>query len=182
MQFLSESEQRLLLELARQSIVEAVSGKKPERANWDAPILLERCGLFVTLHARGRLRGCIGVVEAHGPLRDTIAHCAVSAALQDPRFSAVLPEEVGEIQIEISLLSTLEPIRPDDVEIGRHGLLVSQGAHRGLLLPQVAVEHKLGRERFLEETCRKAGLPLDAWQHPDTQIFGFLCKVFADPD
>lgn len=177
---LSESDRRLLLQLARQSIIEALSFQKPSAAIYRGEIFAEKSGLFVTLHARGRLRGCIGIVEAQEPLRDAIPHCAVSAALRDPRFSPVRPEEIEEIRIEISLLSPLEAIRPENVEIGKHGLLISQGAQRGLLLPQVAVEHKLGPEQFLEETCRKAGLPLDAWQRAETQIFGFRCEVFSD--
>ena len=179
---LSEADRRLLLELARQSIVEAVSQQKLPRVAHEGPVFAQKSGLFVTLHARGRLRGCIGVVEAYEPLSEAVAHCAVSAAQQDPRFSPLRPDELGEIRIEISLLSPLEPIQPENVEIGRHGLLVSQGAQRGLLLPQVAVEHKLGREQFLEETCRKAGLPPDAWREKETQVLGFTCEVFGEPD
>jgi AmmeMemoRadiSam system protein A len=178
---LSEADRRLLLELARQSIIEAVSQQKLPRIAHEGPVFGQKSGLFVTLHARGRLRGCIGVVEAYEPLPEAVAHCAVSAALQDPRFSPVRPDELDEIRIEISLLSTPEPIQPENVEIGKHGLLVSQGTQRGLLLPQVAVEHKLGREQFLQETCRKAGLPPDAWREKETQVLGFTGEVFAEP-
>lgn len=175
---LSEADRDLLLEMARQAIAEAVSYQK--RTVIIPPgTFSEKQGVFVTLLIRGRLRGCIGVVEAYEPLRDALVRCAVSAALQDPRFSPVRPEEVADLRIEISLLSVPEPIRPEDVQIGRHGLLVSRDAHRGLLLPQVAVEHNLGREQFLAETCRKAGLPSGAWQEPETQIFAFTCEVFS---
>lgn len=169
-----------MLELAGRAIAEAVSLQKPAERSPRSGILAEKRGVFVTLHARGRLRGCIGVVEAHEPLGATIARCAADAALRDPRFSPVRPEELGELWIEISLLSPLEPLQPETVEIGKHGLLISQGGKRGLLLPQVAVEHKLSREQFLEETCRKAGLSLKAWHEPETQILGFTCEVFAD--
>jgi len=119
-------------------------------------------------------------VEAFEPLHESVARCAASAALRDPRFSPVLPEEFPELQIEVSVLSPPEPIRPEDVEIGKHGLLISQGSKRGILLPQVALGHKLSRERFLEETCRKASLPMQAWREPETQILGFTCEVFSE--
>jgi AmmeMemoRadiSam system protein A len=177
---LSEADRRALLDLARRAICGAVTGQKPAVAIVRSRVFEEKRGAFVTLHARGRLRGCIGIVEALDPLADIITHCAVSAALQDPRFSPVLPGELADLQIEISLLSMPAPLRPEEVEIGKHGLLVTNGSHRGLLLPQVATEHKLGREQFLEETCRKAGLPLNAWQEAGTQIFGFTCEVFSE--
>jgi AmmeMemoRadiSam system protein A len=141
---------------------------------------MEKRGVFVTLHARGRLRGCIGVIETVEPLAESIARCAAGAALHDPRFSPVRVEELPELRIEISLLSPLEPILPEKIEIGKHGLLISQSSKRGLLLPQVAVEHKLAREQFLEETCRKAGLSAGAWQEPESRILGFTCEVFRE--
>ena len=177
---LSETDRRALLELARRAIAEAVSLQRPAGKIPQSGIFADKRGVFVTLHARGRLRGCIGVVEAFEPLGESIAHSAASAALRDPRFSPVRSEDLQEIHIEISLLSLLEPIRPENIEIGKHGLLVSQGAKRGLLLPQVAVEHKLSREQFLDETCRKSGLNTRAWQEPETQILGFTCEVFSE--
>ena len=180
MPFLSETDRRALLELARRAIAEAVSLQNPQRDIPRHGVFSEKHGVFVTIHTRGRLRGCIGVVEAFEPLDESVARCAVSAALHDPRFSAVCAEELPDLKIEISVLSTPEPIRPENIEIGKHGLLVVQGAKRGLLLPQVAAEHKLGREKFLEETCRKAGLKAEAWQEPETQIFGFTCEVFSE--
>jgi AmmeMemoRadiSam system protein A len=180
MLFLSESDRRSLLELARLAIAEAVSLQQPAGNPSQGGVFAEKRGVFVTIHARGRLRGCIGVVEAIEPLGQSIARCAASAALEDPRFSPVRAEEIQDLQIEISLLSAPEPIHPESIEIGKHGLLISQGSKRGLLLPQVAVEHKLDREQFLEETCRKAGLGVKAWQEPETQILGFLCEVFRE--
>jgi AmmeMemoRadiSam system protein A len=177
---LSEADRRSLLELARRAIAEAVSLQKPVEAVLQSGVFAEKRGVFITIHARGRLRGCIGVVEAFEPLGESIARCAASAALHDPRFSPVSAEELRELQIEVSLLSALDPIHPENIEIGKHGLLISQGSKRGLLLPQVAVEHRLGREQFLEETCRKAGLNANAWQEPETQILGFTCEVFSE--
>jgi AmmeMemoRadiSam system protein A len=177
---LSETDRRALLELARRAITEAVSLQRPAGNIPQSGIFAEKRGVFVTLHARGRLRGCIGVVEAFEPLGESIAHSAASAALRDPRFSPVRFEDLQEIYIEISLLSLLEPIRPENIEIGKHGLLISRGSKRGILLPQVAVEHKFGREQFLAETCHKAGLDTQAWQEPETQILGFTCEVFSE--
>jgi AmmeMemoRadiSam system protein A len=180
MQFLSEADRKSLLDLARRTISDVVSNQRlPENPPREG-VFGERRGVFVTLHSHGRLRGCIGVVEAVQPLGEAVVHSAASAALQDPRFSPVRAEELPELQIEISLLSPLEPIHPQQIETGKHGLLISQGAHRGLLLPQVASEHQLNREQFLEETCRKAGLSLQAWREPETRIFGFTCEVFGE--
>ncbi len=180
MLFLSETDRCALLALARRAISDAVSPQKPALSVPLSGVFAETRGVFVTIHARGRLRGCIGVVEAFEPLAESIARCAASAALQDPRFSPVRPEELGDLKIEISVLSGVEPIRSESIEIGKHGLVVAQGGKRGLLLPQVAVEHKLTREQFLEETCRKAGLGLQAWKEPETKILGFTCEVFSE--
>jgi AmmeMemoRadiSam system protein A len=177
---LSESDHRALLRLARQAVVEAVSqGHPPEQIPHDG-VFAERRGAFVTLHVRKRLRGCIGVIEGEEPLGESIVRCATSAALQDPRFPPLRPADLDELQIEISLLSPPAAIRPEEIEIGRHGLLVSRGAQRGLLLPQVAIEHRLSREQFLEETCRKAQLERKAWREPGTHLFGFICEVFSE--
>jgi AmmeMemoRadiSam system protein A len=177
---LSEADRQSLLELARRAIAEAVSLQEPAGCIPHRGVFAEKRGVFVTLHARGRLRGCIGVIEAFEPLGESIARCAGSAAFKDPRFSPVSAEELPELQIELSLLSPPEPILPENIEIGTHGLLISQAAKRGLLLPQVAVQHKFSREQFLEETCRKAGLAPDAWQEPETQILGFTSEVFSE--
>ena len=177
---LSEADRQSLLALARRAIVEAVSFQK---SFGDTPRIgasAEMRGVFVTLHARGRLRGCIGVVEAFEPLGESIPRCAANAALRDPRFLPVRVDELPELEIELSLLSPFEPIPSENIEIGKHGLLISQGSKRGLLLPQVAVEHKFSRDQFLQETCRKAGLSANAWQEPDTKILGFTCEVFSE--
>lgn len=176
----SEADRRALLGLARRAIAEAVSLMRPLGTIPRTGVFAERHGVFVSLHAGGRLRGCIGIVEAAEPLGEAIARCAASAALQDPRFLPVGGDELQELQIEISLLSIPEPILPDNIEIGKHGLLISWGPKRGLLLPQVAVEHKLSREEFLEETCRKAGLEANAWRDPATRVEGFSCEVFSE--
>lgn len=179
---LSEADRRVLLELARESVTAAVSHRElPGFVPQDGIFGVSR-GVFVTIHIRGRLRGCIGVIEAEETLGEAVVRCAASAALHDPRFPPVRQEELPGLEIEVSLLSPPAPIRPEDVEIGIHGLLITRGAHRGLLLPQVAEEHHLSRERFLEETCHKAGLPRTAWRESDTKLFAFTCEVFRDAD
>jgi AmmeMemoRadiSam system protein A len=180
MPFLSESDRRALLNLARQAITSAVSEGQLLPNVPREGIFSEQRGIFVTLHIAQRLRGCIGVVESEEPLADTVVRCAVSAALQDPRFPPLRSDELTNLQIEISLLSPPAPIRPEAIEIGNHGLLIRKGTHRGLLLPQVAVEHNLDSEQFLAETCRKAQLPPAAWREPDTQIYAFTCEVLSD--
>jgi AmmeMemoRadiSam system protein A len=176
---LSKEDRAALLQFARQCVQAAVT----RTGNLNSPpaaILDSRCGVFVTLHVQGKLRGCIGVIEAEESLKASIPHCAASAALHDPRFSPVRAEELPSLQIEISILSSPAAIRPEEIEIGHHGLIVAKDRYRGLLLPQVAVEHNLDRISFLEETCRKAGLPRDAWKSGPLQILAFTCEVFSD--
>jgi len=134
----------------------------------------------VTLRVAKKLRGCIGVIEAQATLGETVLRCAADAALHDPRFSRMREEEMDALEIEVSLLTPPEPIRPEDVEVGVHGLLVEHGTRRGLLLPQVAVEHRLSREQFLAETCAKAGMAREAWKEPETKLYGFQCEIVAE--
>jgi AmmeMemoRadiSam system protein A len=180
MQCPSEEDRRSLLQWARQAIAEAVSESQLPANIPQAGIFGERRGVFVTLHVRGRLRGCIGVIECQEPLGESIVRCAAGAALRDPRFPPLREEELEELEIEISLLSPAEPIRPDEIEIGRHGLLIAYEKQRGLLLPQVATEHRFNRKQFLEEACRKAGLPGQAWSQDDVQVLAFTCEVFSE--
>ncbi len=177
---LSEPDRRAALQLARTAVVEAVSHRKLPEVFPREGIFAERRGVFVTLQVRKRLQGCIGVIEANEPLGEAIIRCAASAAVEDPRFAPLKTEQLGELNIEISLLSPMEPIAPESIELGRHGLFVLLRAQRGLLLPQVAIEHRLTREQFLEETCRKAGLHREAWRDPEARLFGFTCEVFSD--
>lgn len=177
MQCLSEEERKAVLALARQALTEAICAGRLLAAFPTEGIFSARCGVFVTLHVRGKLRGCIGVIDGRAPLGESIVRCTASAALQDPRFTQMQPEEVTDSDIEVSLLSPIQRILPEQIEVGKHGLVVEQGMRRGLLLPQVAVEHRLDRERFLEETCHKAGLARDAWKNPETAIYGFTCEI-----
>jgi uncharacterized protein len=177
MPFLSENEKQKILELARQSLRENVCHHRALEQIPTDGVFGTTCGVFVSLHVGGKLRGCIGMVEPSEPMGRCIAESAASAAQHDPRFAPMRAGEVESAEIEVSVLSQLQVISPHEIEIGKHGLLIEQGARRGLLLPQVATEHGLDRERFLGETCKKAGLAADAWKSRNTSIYGFTCKI-----
>ncbi len=178
---LSEGEQSALLLLARRALEEGVRDASHPEIDPPPGALCENRGAFVTLFKGGRLRGCIGYIEPQKPLHRTVCECALAAAFHDPRFDPVSPSEVPSIKLEISVLSPLEDISPEQIEVGRHGLLVSRGPQRGLLLPQVAVEWKWDARKFLEETCTKAGLPTDAWCH-GARIQAFTAQVFGETE
>jgi hypothetical protein len=177
---LSDAEKQRLLELARTALEEAVRLGRLSEVAEPTEALRTPCGAFVTLLEGKRLRGCIGHIEALRPLYLTVRDCARAAALDDPRFDPVRPAELPSLQLEISILSPLVDVAPQQVEVGRHGLLISRAGRRGLLLPQVAVEWNWDREQFLEETCLKAGLPPDAWQH-GARIQAFTAEVLKEP-
>jgi AmmeMemoRadiSam system protein A len=176
----SAEERRATLALARAAIVSALEDKPLRRTASEPSCFSLSQGVFVTLEVYGKLRGCIGVIEPRELLRESIVHCAQSAAFHDLRFPSLRAEELSDLAIEISVLSELFPIALQQIQIGKHGLLVATENHRGLLLPQVATEHKLSREEFLEETCHKAGLPRAAWRAPQTQIYAFTCEIFSE--
>jgi AmmeMemoRadiSam system protein A len=177
---LSNDDCRALLDLARRAILSAVVEKRILDFPPYAISLTETAGAFVALHRDGQLRGCVGQVESPDPLAETIVRAAINAALHDPRFPSVGTDEVGSLEIEISVLSPPAPIAPDAILLGRHGLLIVNGENRGLLLPQVATERRWSSQRFLEETCAKAGLPRDAWREPSTRVLAFAAEVFSD--
>lgn len=180
---LTPAGRRALLRLARTSVAARVNGQAPpEPASDDLPDL--KAGAFVTLRRSGELRGCIGHIEAERPVGDVVVRVAASAALEDPRFQPIRPAELPALDIEISVLGPLERIDPRDpaaIEIGRHGLVIEQGHHRGLLLPQVATEWGWDRETFLSHLCAKAGLPRDAWRS-GAAVFRFEAEVFDEAD
>ncbi len=180
---LNEEQKRRLIEVARQAVTAAVAGEPTPDLATDDPNLREPRGAFVTLKKAGQLRGCIGYIEPHAPLIEAVADNAQSAALRDPRFSPVTLEELPDISIEISALTPLESVEDvEDIEIGRHGLVISQGPNRGLLLPQVPVEWGWDREEFLEHTCLKAGLPPEAWRQDNTELLCFGAEVFCETE
>lgn len=176
----SQAERRLLLNLAREAICAALEKRQLELVP-PSDHLAEHRGAFTTLHIAGELRGCVGYVFPQYSLYRTVAETAVAAAFDDPRFAPLQKEEYPRLEYEISVLSPLSPIDPEDVEVGRHGLVITYGSRRGLLLPQVPVEHKWNREMFLEQTCLKAGLPSDAWEH-GAKLEAFTAEIFGDSD
>jgi AmmeMemoRadiSam system protein A len=171
-------ERRVLLKLAHDSIESALEQREVSLTP-PSQHLAEPRGAFTTIYFHGQLHGCVGFVFAVVSLYRTVAETARAAAFEDARFAPVTREEAPELEISLSILSGVQPIRPEDVDIGRHGLVISQQGYRGLLLPQVAVEHGWDRATFLEQTCRKAGLPPDAWQR-GASIEGFTAEVFGD--
>jgi AmmeMemoRadiSam system protein A len=175
-------DKKRLLEIARRSLHAGVERRESLQNLPDDPAPCESTGAFVTLRKRGRLRGCIGQVGTGQALIEVVVHCAQAAALDDPRFQPVRPEELADIDIEISALSPLQEIAPDEIEAGKHGLMVSRGNQRGLLLPQVATEMRWNSRKLLEETCVKAGLDREAWRDPETKIQGFMAEVFSESE
>jgi AmmeMemoRadiSam system protein A len=178
---LTEEEGRTLLAIARRSVAAAVLGQSPPDLPGHSGPLAERCGAFVTLRRHEELRGCIGHIESDEPLVQTVAGCGASAALCDPRFPPVSAAEIPDLSIEISVLSPLADISPEEIEIGRHGLMISRGLRRGLLLPQVPLEWAWDREEFLSQTCFKAGLPPNAWCH-GARIQAFTTQIIEEPE
>jgi AmmeMemoRadiSam system protein A len=180
----SAEERRWLLRLAHLAIRAAVRGhgrREPLRIVEASPHLKEPRGAFTTLHENGNLRGCIGYVLAIAPLEQTIRETARAAALEDSRFPPVSEDELERLQVEISVLSPMFRIAPEDVVVGRHGLMVSHEGRRGLLLPQVPEEWGWDRETFLAQTCRKAGLPADSWKR-GAKIEAFTAEVFGETE
>jgi AmmeMemoRadiSam system protein A len=169
-----------LVEIAHRAIFSTVLEERLPDLPPYSEALAERRGAFVSLYHAGKLRGCVGQVENPGPLAEVVARAAINAARNDSRFPAVQREEVPNLDVEISVLSSLERILPEAVIVGQHGLMVVRGGFRGLLLPQVAAEREWSALRLLEETCMKAGLPQGAWRDPGTEIFGFTAEVFSE--
>ncbi len=180
-QMLSKEEQKVLLKLARDTIEMWVGERKRPPLPEAKGLFGEKCGAFVTIHRKGQLRGCIGNMVGHGPLVETIQEMAIASSTGDPRFRPVSEEELKEIDIEISVLSPMREIKDaNEIEVGKHGILMSRGMYHGVLLPQVATEYKWNRTQFLEHTCVKAGLPEDAWKDPKTKIEIFSAQVFKE--
>jgi len=181
MNFVLEPEERkFLLATARESVESALERREPLRPGIPPSLAVPR-GAFVTLSSGGRLRGCIGRLTPSGPLADTIRAMARAAAFEDPRFPPVGPEEWPSITIEISVLGPMERLASaGDLVVGQHGLYIVQGFRAGVLLPQVATEWGWGRDEFLVQVCRKAGLPSSAWKDPTAELYRFEAAVFGE--
>jgi AmmeMemoRadiSam system protein A len=179
---LHNDEKRSLLQIARTSIESVLVHRNPSQIPPATGNLARPHGAFVTLHCRGRLRGCIGRVASVDPVAAVVADCAVAAATGDPRFPRLKPSDLHDLEIEVSVLSRPERVGSEEVQPGVHGLVISQGERRGVLLPQVAIRYRWSRENFLQETCLKAGLDPEAWRSPGTSIEIFTAEVFSEVD
>jgi hypothetical protein len=180
-EYLNKEEKKKLLDIAKSSIIEAVTGKRQFYPSVTEEKLNENCGAFVTIKENNRLRGCIGYIQAVKPLYETVKDTAKSAAVNDYRFSPVRQDELDKLELEISVLTPLKKIKDiSEIEVGKHGLYMKKGFDSGLLLPQVATEYNWDKETFLRETCGKAGLPQDAWKDKSTEIYTFSAEVFGE--
>ena len=175
---LTGEDRQLLLEIAREAVVAAVtSGGKIPRTIKSANLLAKR-GCFVSIKINGALRGCIGNFTADVPLYQQTQEMAAAAATRDPRFYPMKPSDLQDFQLEISVLSPLQKISsPETIKVGQHGIYIEKNFSRGVLLPQVAVEQGWDRETFLRQTCLKAGLHEDAWME-GADISVFTAEVF----
>jgi AmmeMemoRadiSam system protein A len=174
----SPEERAQLLRLAHESILAAVEEREIS-LEAPTPHFAEPRGAFTSLYLFGELRGCVGYVLPIGSVYRAVGETARAAAFEDTRFYPVTANEAPHLQIELSILSPPQPIAPEAIEIGKHGLLISMAGRRGLLLPQVPVEREWDRKTFLQQTCHKAGLPMDAWQRGAT-VEAFTAEVFGE--
>ncbi len=176
---LTDEEKTYLKELVQLSISSKLAGKDTKPPKPKSEKLNKPMGAFVTLTLDGKLRGCIGNLQAEDELYKTIWGMARSAAFKDTRFKKLTPEEFERMEVEISILSTINECQDKlSVEVGRHGLIIQRGSKSGLLLPQVAVEWGWDRQTFLEQTCRKAGLEPSVLNLAGTKVFWFEAEVF----
>ena len=176
---LSDQDRAELHKIARTVIEQRSRGQSIPHFSPSSDKLKEGSGAFVCVYKKGMLRGCIGSLEGDAPLYRTVEEMAQAAAFRDPRFRPVTPDELPYLNLEISVLTPLQKIRdPEEIEVGRHGIFIRKGYLSGLLLPQVATERDWDRMTFLRETCRKAGLPMDAWKEKDAEIYVFSADVF----
>lgn len=177
---MNKKEQQQLLHLARETVCATVTNQPLPLLEAPAAALCSHSGCFVTIKQQGQLRGCIGSFVAQQPLWQTVREMAVAAAIRDPRFYPMKPEDLTDFNLEISVLSPLQQIRSvEEITVGLHGIYLIKGHSHGVLLPQVAVEYGWDRDTFLRQTCRKAGLPDDAWQK-DAEIYLFSAEVFGE--
>lgn len=182
MQPIPDAARRRLLDVARRAILLYLREERLLHVTTEDPVLLAPRATFVTLRKRrtGALRGCCGESTARRPLIDSVAQMAVASAVDDPRFFPVTLAEAPQLTIEISALTPVHPIRPEEVEVGRHGLLLVVGSARGLLLPQVPLMYGWDRLVFLQALCEKAGVPVSAWRRPEAQLFAFEAEKWGE--
>ncbi|MBI2630549.1 AmmeMemoRadiSam system protein A [Candidatus Pacearchaeota archaeon] len=174
----TEEDGKKLIKLARESIAHEFSGKEPEKLSEKQ--FKQARGVFVTLTENRKLRGCIGLPYPVKSVYEAVKEAAKSAAFSDPRFSSLKENELDKIKIEISILTMPEECKPEDVKVGKDGIMCSYVGYSGLFLPQVAVEYKMNRIDFLEALCNKAGLPNDTWQNKNFKLYRFQCEIFRE--
>ncbi len=182
---ITDEEKIFLLRLARKAIEHELNPEveipKPDYEKY--PILNSRAGAFVTLNKNKMLRGCIGYIIGFGPLYETVKEAAIQAAFGDPRFPSLIKPELSEIEVEVSVLSEPFPIYSyDEIEVGKHGLILEDFGRRALLLPQVPVEHGMNKEEFLSALCQKAGLHGNCWREKQLNLKAFTAEVFDEKE
>jgi AmmeMemoRadiSam system protein A len=179
---LTKEEKEILLCAARvslQSVFQKVSINEPDYEKY--PMLKSHAGAFVTLTEFEALGGCIGYIIGDQPVFKTVCDAAIHAAQYDPRFQPVREVELKDIRLEISILSEPFPLSSyDDIVLGKHGLILEEKGRRGLLLPQVPIEHKMNRDQYLDSICQKAGFPKNYWREKELKLKGFTATVFSE--
>ena len=179
---ISKEEKDILLSAARSTIKALFYDTNLDTPDYKKyPVLESHSGAFVTLTIDGNLRGCIGYIIGEKPLFETVRDAATSAAMSDPRFPQLSEDELDKIKIEISILSEPFPLNSyDDIVVGKHGLILEEGGRRGLLLPQVPIEHDMDRDEYLSAICNKSGLPPHYWRENDLKLDAFTATVFSE--
>ncbi|MGD9343029.1 MAG: AmmeMemoRadiSam system protein A [Desulfuromonadales bacterium] len=178
---LNTHEQQTLLAIARQAIIHGVQTGQEYIEPREEKALNQRNGCFVTIKQNGQLRGCIGNFQSELPLFKEVAQMAQASATKDPRFYPLKEIDLNNFKLEISVLTPLQKVEDiEEIEVGKHGIYIEKSFYRGVLLPQVALEHNWNRLTFLQQTCLKAGLPTDAWKADDADIYVFSAQVFGE--
>lgn len=181
---LTIQEKKILLNAARESIRSIFSNEKLPVTDYEKhPIFNSHCGAFVTITKNKKLRGCIGYITSNNPVFETVCDAAIQAATEDPRFPSLSENEFEKIELEISILSEPFPMKSyDEIEIGKHGLILEEHGRRALLLPQVPIEHNLNKEQFLSALCQKGNFPSDFWKEKLLNIKMFTASVFSEEE
>jgi len=171
-----------LLRVARQSLKNFLENGDRLQFPTEIPVLLEKRAVFVTLRNRekGDLRGCIGHSKPRYPLIEAVAKTAISSAVDDTRFPSLTPDELPDLLIEINVLSPLAPSKPEDIKIGKHGLMINKGFKGALFLPEVAVSNGWDLQTFLDELCRKADLPERSWHDREAELYIFESEAWGE--
>jgi len=178
---LNTHEKQALLAIARQAIIQGVQTGQEYVEPREERALNQRNGCFVTIKQDGQLRGCIGNFQSELPLFKEVAQMAQASSAKDPRFYPLQDKDLDNFTLEISVLSPLNKIEDiEEIEVGKHGIYIEKSFYRGVLLPQVATEHGWDRQTFLQQTCLKAGLSINAWEADDADIYVFSAQIFGE--